>query len=164
MYELMAHLMPEPLTRPLMLKVELNELTEQLDAHLLEVLVNQLGVTDRLTVPLYAEGYRRCNNYDDRIRQIELIHDVVYLLDAVVHRPGSGTMLMLAKVPLKRAGWREVMNFMERGYKAVKAMRGAEQFLDVIRSRELQILKRIYAHDPDPFGFQLASENGAAPA
>lgn len=161
MYELMEHLVPEPLTRPLILTVELNEQTDKLDAQLLDVLVNQLGLTDRLTVPLYAEAYRLCNNYDERVRQIELIHDVVYMLDAVVHMPGSGMMLTLAKLPLKRAGWKNLMDFMEHGYKAVKHMRGVEEFLDNIRTRELHILNRIYEKDSDPFGFQLDGVNGS---
>ncbi len=151
MYEMLRRVAPEPMVRPLVLTVELHYLTERLDEQLLEVLVQQLGLNGSLTVALYAEAYRLCDNYATRVKQIDLIHEIGELLNAAVRMPLSGTIMSLAKVTLERAGWADLMAFTERGYKAFKQMRGANEFLDTIRMRELDILDRIYARDPDPF-------------
>ena len=37
------------------------------------MLVDQLGVTDSIAREQYAAGYRLCDNYDERVRQIDLI-------------------------------------------------------------------------------------------
>jgi hypothetical protein len=141
--------------------VELHYLTEQLDARLLDVLVNQFGVTDILTVALYAEAYRVCSNYGQRRQQIELICELGSLIDEIVRMPLSGAMLGLAKAPLERGGWRELMALMQRGYNAFKKMRGAGEFLETVRGREMRILDRIYACDPDPFEFGTRRRAGS---
>jgi hypothetical protein len=153
LHDWVRRLAPEPMIRPLILSVELHYLTEQLDERLLDVLVRQLSLTDTITVPLYAEAYRRCDNYDRRLQQVELIYELGSLIDKIVRMPLSGAMLNLGKLPLERGGWRELMAFMERGYNAFKHMRGGGQFLETVRERERRILDRIYACEPDPFEF-----------
>ncbi len=152
MYEMLRRVAPEQMIRPLILTVELHYLTERLDEQLLEVLVQQLGMNGSLTVSLYAEAYRICNNYAVRVQQIDLIHEIGQLLNAIVRMPLTGPIFNLTKVTLGHAGWADLMAFTDRGYKAFKQLRGANEFLDTIRARELGILDRIYARDPDPFG------------
>ncbi len=41
------------------------------------MLVDQLGVTDSIAREQYAAGYRLCDNYDERVRQIDLITQVL---------------------------------------------------------------------------------------
>jgi hypothetical protein len=154
LYDMVRHIAPEPMIRPLMYSVELHSLTEQLDAHLIDLLVNQLGVGNAITVPAYAEAYRLCDNYDRRVQQIELIFEVGSQLDKIVQMPLSGAMLQISKVPLERGGWRDLMAFMERGFNAFRQMRGGRQFLETVRERERRILDRIYAGAPDPFEFE----------
>ncbi len=151
MYAFLQRFLPENVIRPLVLSVQLNHLTEELDQQLLEVLLNRLNWNGSLTISLYAEAYRLCDNYARRVRQIELIHETGIAVDRAVNTPFSGTVLKVAKPPLERAGWSDLVGFMERGYKAFKQMRGANDFLNTIRSRELAILDRIYASHPDPF-------------
>ncbi len=153
MYDFARRFIPAPMLRPLALTVKLHHLTEALDQQLLDVLVNQLGVTDTITVPLYAEAYRRCDNYAERVRQIDLIYEIGKKLDGLVRSPVVGAMLTVAKGPARRAGWTELVDFLEHGYTAFKRMHGGEYFLTTIREREMSCLDRIYANDPDPFGF-----------
>jgi hypothetical protein len=148
---------PQPMLHSFTLAIRLHDLTEELDAQLLDVLVNQLGMTDALTVEMYAEAYRRCDNYAARVRQIEMIGEVGNGVEALVNIPLSGSVLKLAHTPATRAGWGELMSFLERGYAAFKHMRGARAFLNTIHDRELRILDRIYASDPDPFAFDVHS-------
>lgn len=155
MYEFAQTFVPDSLIRPLARTVELHFMTQELDARLLDALVNRLGVTDRITVALYAEGYRLCNNYAERVQQIERIVEIGDLLDRLVKVPLIGTAVAVARGPARRAGWVELTDFLERGYEAFRHMRGATFFLSTIRQRELRILDQIFANDPDPFGFQL---------
>ncbi len=151
MYETLRHLMPEAVIRPLVLTVQLHYLTEQLDRELLDMLVNRLNMQGLISVPLYAEAYRLCDNYALRVKQIDLICEIGELVDESVRMPGSGMALRLGRIPLERAGWGELAAMMERGYHAFKHMRGAGELLNTIRTREMQILDRIYAGDSNPF-------------
>ncbi len=154
MYAFMRRFIPATYLRPLMLTVEVNSLTLTLDQQLIHAMVSQLGVTDTITEEQYAQGYRLCDNYDERVHQIDLVYEIGDLLDEVVHSPFAGTALSIAKGPARRAGWGELTDFLETGYKAFKRLQGADIFLNTIRTRELEILDRIYAADPNPFRFE----------
>jgi hypothetical protein len=156
-HDALQHILPDALIRPLAMTVELHQLTETLDQRLIEVLTGQLGMTDTITPALYAEAYRICDNYDERVRQIDLVHQIGSLLDGTVRSPLTGAMLAVSKGPARAAGWGELTDFLENGYRVFKHMRGARHFLDTVREREKQILDRIYASDPDPF--RIGSED-----
>jgi hypothetical protein len=151
MYAFMQRFVPEGLLRPLTETIHLYELTQALDVRLRDMLFDEMGVTGSLTEAQYAEAYRRCDNFVERVRQIDKIVEIGELLDLIVALPLTGTALQMAKVPANRAGWTELTGFMERGYRAFKHMRGAHDFLDTIRQRERLILDRIYAEMPQPF-------------
>lgn len=157
MHDFMQHFIPASMLRPLTVTVALHQMTTQLDLRLLEILVNRLGVTDTISAPLYAEAYRLCDNYDERVKQIDLIYEIGYRLDGIVRSPFTGGMLAVAKGPARRAGWTELTDFLERGYTAFKHMRGSRAFVETIRRREMRILDRIYAKDPAPFDFEAVS-------
>jgi hypothetical protein len=153
MYAFTRRFVPEPILHPLTVTVNLHALTEDLDRHLLHVLLHELGVTDHITTALYAEAYRLCDNYDERVQQIEWIYEIGQELDGVVKAPLTGPALALSRGPARRAGWEELTGFLERGYKAFKHMKGARGFIETIRKRERRALDLIYARDPDPYGF-----------
>lgn len=155
MHETLRRFMPGWMIRPLALAIELHDLTVALDAQLLEVLVNELEMSDTLTVEMYAEAYRRCDNYAVRVRQIEMIVDVGQRVETLVNIPFSAGVLKMAHAPAARTGWTGLLNFLERGYAAFKHMRGAREFLETIRAREMEILDRIYARHPAPFDLTL---------
>jgi hypothetical protein len=151
MHAFMRRFVPESLLRPLTNTIQLYDQTNQLDQRLLDVLVHEVGVTDSLNEAQYAEAYRRCDNYVERVKQIEAIYQIGCQLEDVTRLPLTGTALRVASVPARRAGWTELADFMERGYRAFKHMHGARSFLDTIRKRERRILDQIYAAEPEPF-------------
>lgn len=157
MYEFARTFVPEALIGPLARTVELHFMTQNLDAQLLDALVHQLGVTDTITVALYAEGYRVCDNYAERARQIDMISEIGEMLDRLVRVPLIGTAMAVARGPAKRAGWVELTEFLENGYAAFHHMNGATFFLSTIRQRERRSLDKIFARDPDPFGFEITA-------
>ena len=147
----MHRFLPARILHSLNLVIELQDLTISLDQKLLEVLVDELGMTDTITTELYAEGYRRCGNYEERKRQIALIVEVGQELDQLVHMPITSATLRMTGRPARLAGWSKLHNFLERGFDAFKTMDSAETFLHIIDQRERQILANIFKGNPEPF-------------
>ncbi len=150
-YHAMKRIMPAPIMRTLNLVIALNDLTTQLDQKLLQVMVEELQLTDRVTVAMYAEGYRRCDNYDERVKQIDLIVALGRSVNKLVRLPLVGFSLRLAHAPAHLSGWAELQGFLERGFAAFKRMKKVDLFLKIIEQREKQILDQIYAGKAEPF-------------
>ena len=152
-YNSMRKYLPDRLLNTLGKAIELNHLTQDLDAQLLNVLVNQLRVDDDIKIAQYAEAYRICDNYDARSYQIDLLMELGNGLDTLIRIPMIGLILRAARRPANRAGWGELHDFLERGFKAFKEMGQASSFLQIVEDRERTILDKIFASDPNPFDF-----------
>ena len=146
-----SRFVPEAMLGILTDSIALNNLTHALDEALVRALVDKLGVAGAITPELYAEGYRICDNYVERARQIELIIKIGRQVDEAVRLPLVWTTLKLARGPAKRAGWIELQSFLERGYTAFKHMHGAEGFLRTVEGRETKILDQIFMGKARPF-------------
>ena len=143
--------LPPRISHSLNLVIELQDLTFRLDQTLLRVLVDELEMTDAITPELYAEGYRRCDNYAERTRQIELIVEVGQEVGKLVHMPFTSLTLRMAGRPARLAGWSKLQNFLERGFAAFKALGDADGFMGIVEQRERRILDNIFEGDPEPF-------------
>ena len=152
MHRILLRFLPEHTLHALAQAIELNEMSHRLDAALAEAVFDRLGATDTITPELYAAGYRECDNYVERVKQIERIVEVGRGVDQVVRLPMIGTTLRVARGPIHRAGLGELHDFLERGYAAFSTMHGGDWFLDTIYQREMGILDRIFSAHPDPFG------------
>lgn len=150
---IMAKVLPAYTIYTASLAIELNALSHELDHRLLQVLTAELGVRGEITADAYAEAYRRCDNYDQRKRQIELIKEIGDDIDAMVNKHSRSIMtaLRLTRFPSHLVGLGELHDFLERGYLAFRQMEGAEYFLETIMERETLLLDRIYQGHPDPF-------------
>ncbi|MEE4173040.1 MAG: hypothetical protein V2I57_02155 [Xanthomonadales bacterium] len=98
----------------------------------------------------YAALYPRVPR-EAREEQIALIHQLAMELDRVVHLPLVLGLLIAMRGPARSAGFHALQQFLERGLRAFRTMRGAETFAATIREREQAIMERLYAGDPDPF-------------
>ena len=150
-YHSMGRFLPPRVTEVLRLLFELNVLTSDLDQQLLEVLVEQLHMSDSFTVSEYSQAYRLCDNYEERRRQIALTVAIGTEVDWLVQRPFIGTALRVAYGPARLAGWAELHDFFARGFAAFQKMGDAGPFLALIEQREQQILDRLFAGEADPF-------------
>jgi hypothetical protein len=92
-----------------------------------------------------------CNNQDERRLQIELL--ALVLREAALGARGAvfGVSLRLARLPAQRAGWDELYDFLERGYRACRPLRRVDVFVETIHRRELAILENLFAGRTDPF-------------
>ena len=100
---------------------------------------------------IYAQGYRVCDNYDERKMQIELLAQNLRQVDELARIPWTRAGLRLVKAPARRAGWSELYEFLARGYAALRHMRKVERFVEIIEKRETLILERIFSSHPQPF-------------
>ncbi len=146
----LARVMSEAALHTLGLAIEMNVVTEEVDAATDQALL-ELGMTGDLSEGDYAEAYRRCDDADKRRRQVELLRAVGEDLDAVVRRPFVRQALAMARGPARMAGLGGLHDLLARGHEAFSQMRGAGEFLDAICGRELEIMARIYDRHPEPF-------------
>ena len=150
-YEGVRKVLPERAVVVLADVVQLSAITNDLDERLVRALVDELGVTDAITLERYAEAYRICDNYDERRRQIQMIDAIGRGIERMVHVPLIGISLRLAHAPAVLAGWAELQGYLERGFFAFKHMKGADFFLNTIARRETRILDAIFANAAEPF-------------
>lgn len=144
----MERLLPGEALRALCLAIELEILSQELDAGVVRSLP-----PGPVTVESYAEGYRGAGRRPDRERQIQLLGEIGGYLDHVVKRPIVRALVRLARGPAHAAGFGLLQEFLERGLEAFEAMRGADEFLSTVRGRELRSMERLFAGADDPFQF-----------
>lgn len=154
-HHVMERLLPREALRALMLAIELEIISQELDADVVRKLP-----AGALTVEGYATAYRGAGRRADRERQIELLGLIGGYLDHVVRKPIVRALVRLARGPAHAAGFGTLQEFLERGLDAFEAMHGAGEFLATIRDREVRAMERVFAGTPDPFEFNGKPRNG----
>jgi hypothetical protein len=141
---LMEKVLPVPGLETVADAIELNALSEFLDAGMVAALKKKVF---SLTEAEYVKAYRAVGRRPDRERQIELIAHLGKSLDKLTRKPFIGTALSMMRKPAVLAGLGDFQNFLERGYGAFRAMKGAEDFLGTITSREFELLDEWFGKD-----------------
>lgn len=151
MVPIMLRLLPESAIATIATAIELQALTLELDL----ALVSALGAVDEQKVTWthqsYARAYRKCDNREQRERQIKLIVAVGKELDQLVRNPLIRAALRVARGPAAFAGISTLHSFLERGFAAFRAMRSADYFLSTIERRERKLMDAILSGSEDPF-------------
>lgn len=125
--------------------IELNALSESLDAAMAEALGPE---TDNITDAGYGAAYRKVGRAEDRERQIDLIALLGQALDKLTHLRFVGVTLKMMRTPAALAGLSELQAFLERGLSAFGAMRGgAGEFVAIVVARERTISEALLAGD-----------------
>ena len=141
----LARMLPERAIETLLKAVELDELSEDLDADLAR------RVQMPITAARYAEAYRQVGSKAEREHQIALVYEIGRTLDRLARIPMLAPMLAMMKAPAEAWGYGHLHHFLHRGFHAFAGMGGADEFLGTIRRRELAINARLFERDPDPF-------------
>jgi hypothetical protein len=141
----LSRMLPERAVETLLLAVELDEVSEQLDARVAGCVV--LPVTDES----YAAAYRTAGTLAERRAQIDHVERIGRALEKLARLPLLSGMLHLMRAPAEAAGLAHLHFFLQRGFDAFKAMGPAGEFLDTIAARETQLMDRLFAGDPQPF-------------
>jgi hypothetical protein len=149
----MTRLLPVNAVQTFALAVELDCLSEQLDATLLNALRESNAPDTPLVIDAsrYAIAFRKCSNRAEREQQVALVGKIGVALDGLSRKPLIAKAVEMMRRPAHAAGLGELHEFLERGFLAFRHMKGASEFLGVIDRRERQLLERLFAGDPDPF-------------
>ncbi len=126
---------------------ELNALSQELD----RALVDALGYLPTYSVAQYSRAFRGAGRVDARVRQIELIVEVGRAIDHYGRNAAIRNALMLMRAPARAAGFGALQAFLERGFASFRRMRGADEFLAAISTREREILDAIVGGCDAPF-------------
>jgi hypothetical protein len=147
-HHVMERLLPKEALKALMLAIELEILSQELDAAVVRGLP-----PGPITQDSYAEGYRRAGRRADRERQIGLLDVIGSFLDKVVKKPMIRGLVHLARRPAHAAGFGALQEFLEHGLDAFQSMKGADAFLATLHEREWRAMERVFAGEADPFEF-----------
>jgi hypothetical protein len=161
LYPTMVKLLPEAGLRSIGFALELDALSEELDAQMLDALADKLPLRGRILEADYCEAYRRSDNCALRRHQIELFRCVGDTLARAVEKPLIYSLLRGMRRPARLAGFGELQDFLERGFRAFRHMQDPSEFLDTIERRETRILDHIYARHPHPFDLDAVPAGSA---
>lgn len=148
---LLQSLLPVSALRTIALAVEVDALSEQLDAAMVAEL-DRAGAIEAIDEVSYAHAYRRVGDVADRERQIVLIRATGDALERLSGKPLLNALLRLMRAPAHLAGLADLHAFLENGFAAFVHMGRAGDFLDCIETRERTLLKKLFAGDAAPFG------------
>jgi hypothetical protein len=141
----LARMLPERAVETLMLAVELDEMSEQLDVR----------VAAQVCLPIddarYALAYARAGTPEERRAQIDHVERIGRALEKLARLPLLTGMLHLMRAPAEAAGLSHLHQFLRRGFDAFKAMGPAGEFLQTIRERETRLMERLFAGEAAPF-------------
>jgi hypothetical protein len=142
----MSRVLPQTAVETAALAIELEAVSEALD-HALAAALPAGPIDDRS----YAKAYRESATREEREHQVDLFDAVGRRLDALVKKPFVSSTLKVMRRPAKVAGLGDLQDFLERGFEAFRGMKGADDFLALLRSRETAILNALFSGKPEPF-------------
>ena len=95
----------------------------------------------------YVQAWQATGEPESRMRQLALVLGVGKSLDRHTRSLVLRTSLKAMRGPARAAGLGALQAFLEAGFDAFGAMRGAREFLDAIQSRETALVERLFAPD-----------------
>lgn len=154
---MMQRLLPAPLLDTIAVGIELGALTHAFDLRMAQALKALAPRRRVLDAALYAQAYRLVGHPRARAYQITLIRQVGEGLADALRMPGVGALLRLSRLPARAAGLGELQSFLERGFGAFADLGDAHGFLKDIERNERRVMQRLFAGEPDPFGWGTKS-------
>lgn len=139
----LAKMLPARALESLVAAVELDELSETLDAQMAE------RVCAPISSETYAEAFRGVGSIDLRMKQVEAVSGIGLALDRLARVPLLRASLHLMRGPAAAMGLGHLHAFLESGFDAFAKMKGASEFLATIARRETVLIERIYAGERD---------------
>lgn len=135
----LVRLFPHELVATVAAVARLHALSERLDS----LMAQACG-----TKPVDAEAYMRAwcvvGRHDDRRQQIALMLEVGQALDGYTRKPLLRQSLRLMAGPARAAGLSALHGFLVNGFETFREMRGAQEFLSTIQSRETELAARLF--------------------
>lgn len=143
-----ARLFPQSVVNTAAALAEVHALTEHLDDAMANAwLAMQAESPNQNDAARYIACWRRVADRAARQQQLELVLALGQSLDSLTRKPGLRMLLKMMRAPASAAGLGSLQNFLETGFDAFLAMRGAESFLMLITLRETDWIQRLFEED-----------------
>ena len=115
--------------------IELNDLSEDLDEQMVNMLMHQKpGKAWDETV--YGEVYRACQNYEQRVYQIDLTVAAIRGVHGMSRIRMIGWILRAVHSVARLAGLGQIMDFLNAGYEALHRIENIDFFAGTVAERE----------------------------
>jgi hypothetical protein len=134
----LVKMLPERAVETITLAVELDGLSESLDARLAREVRLPIDVAG------YAQAYRETGTEEERARQIDEVNRIGRALDKLARVPLLAGLLHLMRGPAEAAGLGHLHHFLETGFASFKHMGPANAFLDIVRRRETALMRSLF--------------------
>lgn len=136
----LVRLFPAEIVRTVRLLGELHALSEQLDSQLARHLPS-LPIDDAV----YRTAWQAVGRPAERARQIHLLLDVGRALDRYTRNPLLRHSLRVMRMPANAAGLGDLQRFLEAGFDTFRNLKGADDFLGIVESRERALVAHWFA-------------------
>ncbi len=147
---LLLNALPFSALQTIALAIEVDALTEQLDAAMV-IELDRASAMNCIDDDAYIAAYRSVGRRPDRERQIVLIRSTGDALERLARKPLLTTLLVLMRGPAHLAGLGDLHAFLEHGFDAFRRMGDASEFLDCIETRERTLFKNLFKGVAQPF-------------
>lgn len=143
-----AKLFPQPVVSTAAALAEVHALTERLDDLMArEWLADTAAIPESSDCGRYIRCWRRVGDVAARSRQLEVVLHLGDELNRLTRTFGLRTLLKMMRGPAAAAGLNSLQHFLETGFDAFANMRGADEFVRLIRDRETAWIHTLFADD-----------------
>jgi hypothetical protein len=138
----LVRLFPQPIVQTVRALSELHALSETLDTRMATLVPE--GIIDTL---VYARAWQAASVPDEREHQIALMLSVGHALERYTRNPLLSHSLRLMRGPARAAGLAALQTFLESGFDTFRGMKGANEFLATIATRERALAAHLFTMD-----------------
>jgi hypothetical protein len=122
---------------------ELHALSEALDGALGAALP-----TPEIDAARYVAGWQAVGRPEQREHQVVLMLSIGHAIDRYTRNPILRHSLRLMRAPAHAAGLAALQGFLEKGFDTFRAMRGADPFLQLVATRERELISLLFTAAP----------------
>jgi len=134
-----VRLFPTELVHAVRILAQLHAISESLDSEMGSHLLHH-----SLDARSYMRAWQTTGHRTQRELQITLTLEIGATLDRYTRKPLLRQTLRVMRGPARSAGLAELQRFLEAGFDAFKAMKGAEEFLGLVGHRERELADSLF--------------------
>ncbi len=143
-----ARLFPQAVVNTAAALAEVHALTERLDDMMARQWLASFTSEPRLTDNArYIACWRQVGDVASRHQQLTVVLLLGKELNRLTRMPGLRTLLRMMRHPAAAAGLSSLQGFLEAGFDAFAGMRGADDFLKLIETRETEWITTLFNED-----------------
>lgn len=144
----MARLFPKAVAQTAAALAQVHALTEMLDDRMARAWAREAGhAGGSADCGRYVRCWRQVGDEAGRLRQLEVVLHLGRELERLTRKPGLRGLLKMMRRPAEAAGLSSLQRFLESGFDAFVAIRGAGEFLQIIDDREQAWIRSLFADD-----------------